>query len=414
MRIFSTRMAIPLLAGIVFGFFISCSSTSSVNKSESGTEELSTRELEKRKNSVEKQISKNPDDAGAYFQKGDLLNRLAHRQDAPADRSRQYVEMRDALSRAGAIYQSQSNQTGEEQVDELLKVSWSYEHNQGVEILQTDSTLGNNDFRKAAAHFNNAIIIIPDSVVSYKMKARAHYRNHQTDEAISTLELAQKHIDPVPTAVMEQLAFLYLEKNLTGKAVDLYEKAESFSDDNLNLLHGLANAYITSKDHDKAVELLETLLENEPENLIYLQSYGNELYNMGIQNYDSLQAVSPYDTLSINRLSARTDTLLDQAEEQYLKALKLNGNSTELKKQIATFYKNYAVHLTRVKSLFPEQEQQNIEQKIKNNLSQAVSYFEELVEASPEQSQYWKHLYQAYSYLGMQQKANEAKAKANL
>lgn len=406
-------MAIPVLTGVAFGFFIGCST---FNKSQSPTGATrSTKELERHLDRVERRISQHPQDAEAYYQKGDLLNSLAHRTTDPSERVPYYSEMTDALSEAATLYGTASNPPGAGKVDELLKVSWSFEHNQGVEIMQSDSTLKSDDFKRAADHFSNAISIIPDSVVSYRMKASAHYRNHEVDQAVATLETARRRIDKrLPSTVLEQLAYLYLEQERPDRAVALYEQAESFSDDNLNLIHGLANAYITAGSHEEAVDLLNALVENEPENIIYLQSYGNELYNLGIEKFRSMHDPDSGNTVALSAETAEADSLMELAESQYRKALELNPENTELKKQLATFYQNYAIQLTQVKPLFPTGDRDTIEQRVKQNLSRAVSLFEELVNDNPELAQYWKNLYQAYSYLGMQQKANEAKAKANL
>lgn len=405
-------MAIPLI-GIAFGFFIGCSTLSPKKESESdGTQ--SERDLKNRLAQIDSQLTQNPDNAEAYYQKGEVLNRLAQRQNPPGNRAEYYRQMQKSLAEAGSLHLEKNNPQAEEKVDELLQVSWSFEHNQGVEILQTDSTLKNDDFNTAAAHFNNAIIIIPDSAVSYKMKARALYRNHDVDGAIQTLEKARERIEELPSSYIEQLAYLYLESGQHQHAVDLYEKAETFSDNNLNLLHGLANAYITANEHKQAIQLLATLVENEPENMIYLESYGTELYKLGMLKFDSLRSENFQDSLAMQRTKASADTLMSRAQNQFKKTLKLNPDNTEFKQKLANSYKNYAVKLTQVKSLFTEEIQAEISQKVDSNLKEAVNLYEELVDQQPNKSDYWKNLYQAYSYLGMQDKANQAKVKANL
>ncbi len=69
----------------------------------------------------------------------------------------------------------------------------------------------------------------------------------------------------VSTLLLEQLAFLYLENDQPRKAIEIFEQAESFSDQNLNLLHGLSNAYINAGEHKKAVDLLYQLIESKPD-----------------------------------------------------------------------------------------------------------------------------------------------------
>lgn len=417
-RTFFPRMAILMQIGIAFGFFIGCSVINSLKKSESDSgPNPTTAELEQRLSEIETEISENPANAEIYYQKGRVLNKLAHLQPAPQDRTEYYRQMRQSLMKSGSLFQSSTNREGVDKVDEIQKVSWSFEHNQGVEILRTDSTLKSGDFNRAAAHFNNAITIIPDSVVSYKMKAQAHYRNHQVGSAIETLETADNRITSLPSDLLEQLAFLYLEENRHQQAIELYERAELFSDKNLNLIHGLANAYITAGEHAEAVELLQALVESEPENVIYRESYGTELYNLGLQKFDSLLAESNGNPAVTEQYYEQANTLMNRSAEQLKKARELNPESIGLKKQLAFVYQNIATQLRQVKPQFDESTQREIDKNIEANLNHAVSLFEQLVNQGPEPEQtrrYWKQLYQAYSYLGMQQKATEAKAKANL
>lgn len=412
-RTFFSRIAILVQLGIAFGFFIGCSVI--LNKSESDSSSPATEELEQRLAQIERELEQNPGNAEAFYQKGSVLNKLAHQQSKPENRADYYRQMQQSLSKSGSVFQASDNRQGTEKVDELLKVSWSFEHNQGVEILQTDSTLKSSDFNRAAAHFNNAVTIIPDSAVSYKMKAQAHYRNHEVGQAIETLETASNRIEQLPSGMLEQLAFLYLEEKQHKKAIELYEEAESFSDKNLNLIHGLANAYITAGEHAKAVELLLALVESEPDNVIYLESYGTELYRMGIQKFDSLLAVPRDDSVSVQRYYDQANSLLSQATDQLEKARELNPENIALKKQLAFVYQNYAAHLKQLIPQFDETRREKIEQQIETQLSEAIPLFEELVNQDTEQTrEYWKQLYRAYTYLGMQQKATEAKAKANL
>ena len=408
-------MAILVQIGIAFGFFIGCSVFQSISNSESERGSPPTAaELEQRLNEINSELTADPDDAEAYYQKGRVLNMLAHRYNAPEQRTGYYRQLRQALQKSGSLFDASTNRRGSEKVDELQKVSWSYEHNQGVEILRTDSTLISSDFTRAAAHFNNAITIIPDSAVSYKMKAQAHYRNHQVDQAIETLEAGYNRIEQPPSSLLEQLAFLYLEEKQHRKAIELYEKAESFSDKNLNLIHGLANAYIMAGEHAGAAELLQALVESQPENVIYLESYGTELYKLGIQAYDSLMAAAT-DSSEVRQYYRRANSLVDRAANRLREAFELNQENIGLKRQLAYVYQNQAAHLKQAKSRLGASLQPEIEQKIEASLSSAISLFEELVNQDPDQTQlYWMQLYRAYAYLGMQQKATEAKAKANL
>ena len=171
---------------------------------------------------------------------------------------------------------------------------------------------------------------------------------------------------------------------------------------------------LEADQHKEAVKLLGRLVENKPENVVYRESYGNELYRLGIQHYDSLQTMSAEDSLKLHQTKASADTLLALAEEQFITVMNERSGATDLKEQLANLHQNYAAHMSQVQSMFSDSVRNEIGDKIESNLKESVNLFEELVRENPDRSEYWKNLYQAYSYLGMQEEASEAKAKANL
>ncbi|MDX1671666.1 MAG: tetratricopeptide repeat protein [Balneolaceae bacterium] len=404
-----TRIASLVLA---FGFFIGCS-VLPFNNRPADTASLDYQQLQERLTTLNRQLSASPNNADLYHQKGNVLHELAQRTEEANRREDLYQQMNTALRRAKTLYEKENAAVGIDQVDELLKVSWSNEHNQGVEILQNDSTLVSRNFQHAATHFQNAITIIPDSVISYKMKAQAHYRNHNYREAIATLEEARRQIDPLPASVMEQLGFLYLESNQNEKAVELYEKAESISEQSLNLIHGLANAYIKAGQHQKAVELLTILVENEPDNIIYQQSRGIELYLLGASRIEELVSRYQAGQQPDENLEETADSLFSEAEIQLEEARRLNRESEEIQKALAQFYHNTASKYMKLQKT-ARQDSAEIGEKIRYYLRQSIPLTEQLAESNPDREEWWKQLYQAYAFLGMTDKADQVKEKANL
>lgn len=393
----STRIASLALA---FGFFIGCSTLQSPNSNSPQT--LSTKQLQQRIDSLDQQIESGNTNPDLYYQKGKFLTELAQKRDDPVQRTSPYINARNSLAQADELYQ------GSEKVQELLKVTWSIEHNQGVKILQSD-TNGSPDFTRAAAHFNNATIIIPDSAISYKMKARAFYRDQQSQKAINALEDARQNADDVPTLLLEQLAFLYLENDQPQKAVEIYEQAESFSDQNLNLLHGLSNAYINASEHKKAVDLLQQLIESDPENIIYGQTLARELYFLAAEQLDGIASdLRQKENTSVEISSA--DSLLNRSENQFERILNENPEDEELKLSFAKFYHNSASKYQQLLPHVDSEEKQQLEEKIEQYLSSSIPLLEQLAEERPEDKEVWQNLYQAYSYLGMEEKARNAKS----
>ncbi|HEX6983278.1 MAG TPA: tetratricopeptide repeat protein [Balneolaceae bacterium] len=391
---------------LVFGFFIGCSTLSSTNKKKS--QELTEAQLQKQLDSLNTLLSQEPSPK-LFYKKGLFLTELALKKENPRQRPSIYRNARQALNKSVELSNA-SNSFNDKKAQELLKVTWSHEHNQGVRILQQDSTLANPDYERAAAHFNNATIVIPDSSISYEMEARAYYKNQQNERAISALVDAKQNIEQAPVSLLEQLAFLYLETEQAQKAIAIYEEAEPFSNQNLNLLHGLSNAYITAGQHQKAVELLQSLIESKPKNIIYRQSLATELYFIADQKLESVvSALQNGETLEETALET-VDSLLNRAENQYQQILNDSPDNPEVQRGLALFYQNNAAKYQQLLPLVEEQDEQLIKDNIEQLLSSSIPLLEQLAGQQPDDEQIWKSLYRAYSYLGMQEKADNAQS----
>lgn len=399
-----TRIASLVLA---FGFFISCSTLQSTNQEKQTARELSEKQIEQRLDSLSKQINSDHQEPDLFYEKGSLLTKLAQKQEEPEARTEIYVNANQSLTQAANLY-APGEQT--EKVEELLNVTWSNEHNQGVQILQNDTTKEKSDYARAAAHFKNATVIIPDSTISYKMGARAYYQSQQPQKAIEILNKARKNVNSLPVPLLEQLAFLYLENDQQQKAVEIYEEAEAFSDQNLNLLHGLANAYINAGEHQKATELLDQLIGIEPKNVIYAQSLATELYFLASEQLQSMTS-SLQKGEQIDRTSFEdADSLLNRAENQFKRIIDQKPSDYELKLNFANFYQNAASKYQRLLPLVEGSEKDKLHEKINRYISNAIPLLEQVAEKNPDESNVWQKLYQAYSYLGMEEKARNVKS----
>lgn len=401
-----TRIASLVLA---FGFFISCSSLQPSTQQTSPTPDLSENQIRQQLDSINNKLQTSKQSADLLYRKGDLLTKLAQKQENPTQRNPIYRKAQQTLSEANKLYKD-TQQPSTEKVQQLLKITWSNEHNQGVQTLQQDSTQGEPDFERAAAHFNNATTIIPDSAISYRLGAKAMYKNQQPQQAIQILEKARTTIDDVPVMLLEQLAFLYLESNQTPKAVEVYEQAESFSSKNLNLLHGLSNAYISSGDHRKAVELLKRLVDDEPGNVIYGQSLATEFYFLAEQKLGDITTNMREGRAIESTDYSEADSLLAQAEAQFEQTLERNPNDQDLKLSFARFYQNSASKYQQLLPFVKQEKKQPIEKNLKRYVRESIPLLEQVVGQRPDEQRIWQNLYQAYSFLGMEQKAQNAKS----
>ncbi|NGP88546.1 tetratricopeptide repeat protein [Fodinibius halophilus] len=396
----STRIASLALA---FGLFISCNALNSTSKSDNTEKKISTAELQKNISDINQRLSADSSSALLY-QKGQYQIKLGQKFQAPKQRTPHYRNAQKNIELA------HTHGSGErkKQIQQLLSISWSNEHNQGLQIIQSDSTLGIASYLKAAAYFTNATTLIPDSAISYKMGAQAFYKAQEPQKAIELLEKARHNISELPITLLDQLTFLYLNHDNPRKAITLYEEGDS-PELSLNLLHGLSNAYISANEHQKAVSLLTDLADQKPQNIIYRQSLATELYYLATEHLDSLKRSLPSDTTSNISISP-ADSLLSKAENHLKILTKQNPSNLELKQRLAQFYHNSASNYQQILPLVTMKEKSKVEEQIKVYLTSSLPLLEELVEENPKKKALWQNLYQAYSYLGMHEKARKAKS----
>lgn len=402
-----TRIASLVLA---FGFFFGCSTFSSSTNDADKEDNLSPREQQERIEEIDQELQSETGNTNLLIEQITLLSDLAKTEDDPEDRTPTYQKLRAG---ADALDSADIDREQAEEVAQLLGVSWSTEHNRGVELMQSEDDAASSDYESAAAHFENAIVILPDSLVSYQMKARAHYQNDELEPAIGTLEEALEQVSIPPSELLERLAFLYLEDNRTGDAVDVYEEAETFSGDNQNLLHGLANAYITSGNHQEAIVLLNQLVDAEPENSAYRETLGIELFQLSSQKIDSLISMYEEEEQPSSEQKEEPLDLTEQAEYHMNEAISLN-DTPDINETVANFYQNSAFRYQQLRAHLEEDEKDAIDDQIESYLEEAISIYEELTSEKPSDTNLWRNLYQAYSYLGMDEEADQARAKANL
>lgn len=416
MRNVFTRMASLVLA---FGLFFGCNSSKSLlNHSDSS---LSKSEYQKALDSANQSIRENPDDPDAYYFKGNILYDMAQNRTSVSDRTSIYREMREALMTARKLYKDQKK-AGEKKknIRTLITNSWKHEYNTGLQLLNADSTGSSGRTELAISHFNNALAIKPDTLVNYENKAKAFYRLDNLDMAIQTLEEANQRIAQPQPRNLERLAYLYLENNNFQKAITLYEQAEKGFPQDMNLLHGLTNAYIQTGRHAKAVKLLNRLTRKDPEQPLYRLTLGTELYYLGSTKLDTLKmaldTTEPHDTLNVEEqgLKKAADSLLSRAEQQLIAADSLEDNNAEIAFTIGSYYKNTAGKLAKLKPNLTGTSREQLDRRIREDLEKALPHLQEATRLDDDRKEYWASLYQVYEYLGMDQKAEKARKKAGI
>jgi len=149
---------------------------------------------------------------------------------------------------------------------------------EGVEAFNAANQSGDSTtFMRAAAYFGAAGTLRPDSADSHLNEAYALLNAGAQEEAIEPLEMYTSKADTVDANSFRILGQLYLTNDRANEGVDLLETAiEEYPEDE-DLQSLLLNAYNQTGQTDRAMELYASQVERDPDNATYRYNYGTLL-----------------------------------------------------------------------------------------------------------------------------------------
>ncbi|GEM_PF-430508 len=395
MNYYKTRMISLVL---IFGIFFGASCSTLFSTTENPKTYLENEELTKAYNAVEEQLRDNPGDTELLLLRATILNEIALEKEDPADRHPDYKSLKNSTDEVR--FQTDRYNS---KIDSLLIKSWTYEQQEGVKLLQQDNPdqiQQNSD--RITAHFRNAITLIPDSTVTYSLKATTHYKSGNTDKAIQTLESGRDHGVELGPEYTEKLAYLYLESGYFEQSVSLYQELIDAHPDNSKFKHGLVNALILKEDHEESVALLKDLIDQNPERHEYQEALAAELY------FAESKAISKNIADQKNFSSQDIEKIIERFDEisSIYKGLNLESSrSEESLFRAASFHSHAAQQLHMLKESSSNADSL-ISEKNREFLELSVIYWQSLTEIFPDSVQYAEQLYMVYRELEMDDEAD--------
>ena len=202
----------------------------------------------------------------------------------------------------------------------------------------------------------------------------------------------------------------------------------------------LADAYIQAGERDRAISLVEELIENEPENPQYRRVLGTQVYQSveRISNevstlYEELfelrqaarnqrgqeleQTQSEIEALEseIEAQEQEIDELSEISIREMSKVVELVPDDESANFILGIIYQNRAANLFERRNNTTDNEQAaEYDERAKENLEQARQYYERAAEINPDNPENWQSLFQVYTALGMEEEAEEAMQKAGM
>ncbi|WP_234572027.1 tetratricopeptide repeat protein [Rhodohalobacter sp. 614A] len=379
----------------------------------------------------------------AHMYKGIVLSSQAWEMDPPSSRQPVYEEARASFDTAKSLMQEQPETPAElEELNNSIVSFWADEYNAGVSIQNDDSLFNatENPYEASLEHLQNATIINPDSAMTFQVISSTYFQLDRVEEAISSYEKVMDLLDKPTPEDYEYLNSLYLYNNQYEEAIQLSQEGREMYPEESMFVRFLADAYIQSGERDQAISLVEQLIEQEPNNPQYRRVLGTQVYqsverisndvsdlyeelfelrqaarNQRGQELEQTQAEIEELQSEIDSKEQEIDELTGIAIREMSRVVELEPDSESANFILGIIYQNRAANLfERRNNTTDNQEADNFDESAKENLREAMTYYESAAEINPENPENWQSLFQVYTALGMEEKAEEAMQKAGM
>ncbi|PKD44104.1 tetratricopeptide repeat protein [Rhodohalobacter barkolensis] len=432
----------PLLLILLFaGFMWGCETTDPlVNDVQV---QLLTGNFDEALNIVDTAIEEDENNYVAHYYKGYVLSSQAETFEDPSDRKEYYERARESYDRAKEIMSSLEEEPAEyQELEDTVTSFWADEFNAGVNILNDDSlnAATPDPNYTAIAHFKNAATVQPDSALTYQVMSSAYFNEEDIENAVSTYETAMEMLETPEADDYEYMIGILLVNENFDRATRYAEEAMSLYPDDTIFIQLLADAYLQAGERDRAIELVEGLIEDDPENPQYRRVLGTQVYQIVSELNDDVsdlyeevfelrqearnasgdelsQLESEIEELNaeINRKEADADELTEIAIREMKKVVELESNDESANFILGIIYQNRAASLfDRRNNTDDNAEAQDYDERARENLEESLVYYERAAEINPDNPENWQSLFQVYTILGMEEEAEEAMEKAGM
>ncbi|TVR28539.1 MAG: tetratricopeptide repeat protein [Balneolaceae bacterium] len=404
---------------------------------------LVTGEFDQALEVVESAIEEDENNHIAHYYKGVILTSQAESFEDPRDRKPYYERARSSFDTAKNLM-TQLEETPDElqELEDAVTFYWAEEFNFGVNILNDDSLrAATPDPNFAAiAHFENAATIQPDSALSYQVMSSAYFNEDEIDKAVSTYETAMDLLVTPEQEDYEYMISILLVQQNFDRAIEYSDEARAAFPGETIFVQLLADAYLQSGNQDKAIELVEGLIADDPDNPQYRRVLGTQIYqtvgtlsdqvsDLYEEAFELRRSLRNLQGAELERaeqqleeIQSKIDSTEDEMDEltqisirEMSRVVELEPESESANFILGIIYQNRAASLfERRNNTEDNLEAQNLDERARENLHEALVYYEKAAEINPDNPENWQSLFQVYTTLGMEEEAMEAMERAGL
>lgn len=374
----------------------------------------------------------NPSNAMALYYRGYAMNMKAGATDDISAREALYTEMRSNLVDARAAFATMEKAPAEaEQVTNIILNAWGREHNKAIEYALDDSVMATveNPLDYSIQHLVNATTANPDSTLSYDVLAQVYYMNSDYEGAAEAMANVIELKNPGEASEYDRLASYNFLMGKPEVAVSALEEGLALYPDSTSLIQKMADGLFQTGDTERALELVEGLVKNDPTNAQYRLVIGTQIYQRVMTLSDSVSTNSDLiydlrdeDEARVEELNAineelrgQIDLLTARAEEALIAAADIEPENPMIFNTLGVVYQNKAAALfDQRNNTIDNDEAMRLDELAKAEASIAMENYERAAELDPDNTNYWESLFRIYTSLGMLEEAEAAMEKAGM
>ncbi|MGN8226294.1 tetratricopeptide repeat protein [Gracilimonas sp. BCB1] len=430
-----------LLSAVLFvGILASCETTDPLI--EEAQKNIFTQNYDSALAVLDRSIRNNPESGLPYYYKAMTFKEKAKTIPQPNERKGTYEDFRESAVTAREKFSAQEEVPSEAgDVDNLILSTWGFEHNKAIEYVNDDSLKATVEepIKVAVAHLENAVIINPDSTLSWDILAQVQSLDGNYPGAIKALNTSMEMKGNPPSEDYLRLGTYYRESEQPQEAITVLENGVESYPDSVQLVQVLADVYMQAGQRDKSIATIEALIERDPDNAQYHLALGtqllqatteiseritsnyDEIYDLGTElrnNRNRADAINAsIDSLvSVNEeLTSEMNELSNRAESELIRVTELRPEDPKAYQYLGISFTNKAAALYEKRNFTQDNElASELDKQAKEELREAMKYYEKAVELEPDNTANWQSLSRIYVQLDMQEKAAEAMDKAGM
>ncbi len=379
-------------------------------------------------------IAAEPTNGQANYYKAYALSRLAADEPVISDRKPLLEDMLENLTVAREKFAAMEEPPFEsEQITDLQLESWSREHNSAIGYATDDSVMASvqEPLKIAIAHLTNAVTINPDSALSHDVLAQIYHMDGNYAQASASLENAIAIKGNGTAADYDRLSSYYFMVDDYTSALTAVDNGLALYPDSVFLVQKKADALFQTGDTDGALEVVQQLIESDPNNPQYHLVVGTQIYQrvqtLSDEFQDNNNAIYDLEQndgseTEIEALQARneeitseSESLTNKAESSLLTAAEIDDSNPVTFNTLGILYQNKAAVLFEQRNMTRDNDEaERLDALARAEAEKAMQNYERAAELDPEDTGLWETLFRIYTLLDYREKAEEAMEKAGM